>query len=835
MAPNPTFEILASPAPCPVGNSGHLGSPPLDNVKTCLVNSSNVTTWQAISMQPTQNHSSPDYFNTCVTGQCSTGVVATWAHAPYTYMGYQQPLSGNGFIGIFSIYRSYADGTNGPAYQLDMGEYFYSKLLTPMLKGNTYKVKFFISLARSSDAYVKKNFGAYFTKGVLTPIGTQTALAFQPQIHTGMVLGETYDAYTWKPVSGQFIASDNFEYITIGHFKTLPVGVAPFGIDFGVKTRENVCVNHPAPTDDKPTGNPDGYTDDLPIYYYVDTDGLTPMVQECSCNTDLDITLVPISGDDGDDCCYEIKLENNGDCVQEIVGLRVKDLGYRYAFAGSGELKVVPQIMQPGDNVGFFVNETYSNSVQNGLQLLPNGEKILGTICLTPDNPVNGTFGKFILLRNENIGGVYQVKCEKEKEFAPCNHSNNCCNQVLKSLKVTSVPTQDGGECCNKIEGELVQTSNNCGFTVKIERESNTNIWQTMTTPNITINAQGKFSFNDCSNFKKSRYRISLVPTNGSTPCVFIRNAACKTSCCIQLGAIDVQEKTLENQSGCCFEIKFNIEQGSCLESVEIIPDNGAIPTSKWLTQGLNVLTECIDLGTTNVKLVFNDITGEPACERTFDLVCTNCCSKVPDMSGATVVPGPTNSEACCYIVNGTIPNNNGCISKITYNHYNSETDLNEPAEVTVSGNSYSIPICVQSTVNNPNNVSFAFEGANGVSCIRELNLPCTPDCCSRIGNITELYGGNNDCCRTFTGTILFHEQDPCFTSFTYSTYSNGIWIQQNGSIAPNGQFTLSFCVPRTNINYPVQIKFTGEDELECTITLNGQCSGDVGPGEGGN
>lgn len=819
MVPTPTFEInpLLSPPPCPYGQS--VASMYRDNVKSCLMNPGNVVTWSAVL-----NGVDPDYFNTCVTATpCTETNEAAWADVPNTYFGYQQALSGNGFVGLAFDFGSVDNlPSTNPAkmWYVHKSEYITAQLLASMKKGNSYVVKFHVSLSPFSNAYALRDFGAYFSTN---SVATNTALTYIPQVHNGMT-GLNYDQTNWTPISGNFIAQGNYNYITIGLFKTTDT------VSIGLRNPQSVCWANVA-------AHYQGEFGDLVYklpYYFVDTDGLNPMVQECSCDSSLDIILVPIdSVDDGDDCCYKIKLKNTSECTQEIIGLRVRDLGYRFAGAGDEELKVVSDIMQSGDDVGFFVNETYNNNVQSGLLLQPNEEKILGTICLTPGTSING---KFILLRNENIGGIYAEKCEKVKPFEECTHSNTCCANVLKYLKVTSMdepynPGIEGGtppvdipatSCCNKIEGELTNVNNPCGFVIKIERESTSGNWETLST-NVSI-TNGKFSFTDCQNKTKGRYRISLEPSSGVS-CIFIREAKCKATCCLESSDIHIYDN-MADEDECCFKMDITVPPLSCITNVTL--QTGNQQALFQLSTGINTLSFCVPYPGSPLKFIFGKSSGMSECEAFVTIPCSNCCPKLGSIDSSNIVHVSTNAQECCYVINGTIDNSDSCYTAVSYQTYNKNNNTWTTVQAPINGNNYSAPICVKPTTETGKKYSISPILRLDITdnCKREFELPCLPDCCPRI-TITRVIDMTGNCCYTVEGVISGHLADPCFTSISGTTYiGNGQWAAWTLPINSNGTFALNICVPINMQNpTPVTIDFNTSFGTKCSQTLNLMCT----------
>ncbi len=150
--------------------------------------------------QPTWG--TPDQFNSCAISPDDDMDV------PQNFSGYQNPLDGEGYAGIFAAYP-------WPDYP-DYREYIEVKLINPLLAGVTYHVNFFVSLGDSS-IYSTDDIGLYFSVDSLYS-DTSYILDVVPQIEqlSGNFLS---NKSTWTKISGSYIASGGEVFLTIGNFK----------------------------------------------------------------------------------------------------------------------------------------------------------------------------------------------------------------------------------------------------------------------------------------------------------------------------------------------------------------------------------------------------------------------------------------------------------------------------------------------------------------------------------------------------------------------------------------------------------------------------------------
>lgn len=211
LVPNPSFEDT-------------LGCP------TTLASLYKTTYWTS----PTWG--SPDYFNTCNTGN---------AGVPNNLFGKQFAFGGNAYIGI-SIY----DLSITSSYR----EYIQVKLQQTLTSGNKYWVSFYVSLADSND-YAIKEIGAYFSD-IEVNKSMDTTLSFIPQIqYNASVIS---DKINWTKISGSFIATGNENYLLIGNFNrkqtTTAIKVSNSNAAYSYYYMDNICVSNDSLICSQPVG-----------------------------------------------------------------------------------------------------------------------------------------------------------------------------------------------------------------------------------------------------------------------------------------------------------------------------------------------------------------------------------------------------------------------------------------------------------------------------------------------------------------------------------------------------------------------------------------------------
>lgn len=179
---NPSFEEYTA---CPQSNSAYPNDMWIDSV----------VGWYA----PTAGTS--DYFNSCATGT---------NNAPDGYLsGHQVPFDGLGFCGFYAYGNDYTQNDRMWC------EYVQTQLLIP-LKMNT-KYKFSMRIAKGNDyTLAVKNIGANFTE-----LANMDFTNTKPYNETPTVLnssGFLTDTMYWSLVQGEFLATGNENFLSIGWF-----------------------------------------------------------------------------------------------------------------------------------------------------------------------------------------------------------------------------------------------------------------------------------------------------------------------------------------------------------------------------------------------------------------------------------------------------------------------------------------------------------------------------------------------------------------------------------------------------------------------------------------
>jgi len=142
---------------------------------------------------------SPDYFNSCAT-------VST-VDVPQNVLGYQQPHSGNGYVGIFVFTQ--------PPLIFNYREYIEVQLATPLVANSCYHFEMYVNTADESKFAVEE-LNIYFSNAVLTGYPVNQ-LPFIPQMTN--TAGFISDTLAWNLISGEYYAVGGESYLTIGNYK----------------------------------------------------------------------------------------------------------------------------------------------------------------------------------------------------------------------------------------------------------------------------------------------------------------------------------------------------------------------------------------------------------------------------------------------------------------------------------------------------------------------------------------------------------------------------------------------------------------------------------------
>lgn len=117
-------------------------------------------------------------------------------------IGWQIPRTGKSMVGIVTKVQTTL-----------WKEYVQVRLKSTMVKGQRYRVRYYVSLAESSRL-ASKNIGAYFS--VDTIQGGVSNLPYVPQVESNRVI---YDYLNWVKIDTVITAADGWNYITIGNFR----------------------------------------------------------------------------------------------------------------------------------------------------------------------------------------------------------------------------------------------------------------------------------------------------------------------------------------------------------------------------------------------------------------------------------------------------------------------------------------------------------------------------------------------------------------------------------------------------------------------------------------
>lgn len=176
LVPNPSFEFHTA---CPTGSDIYKAAP-----------------WFSA------NIGTPDYYHVC--GNISMNVPNTW-------LGYQQPRTGDAFAGEYFGPLNFNMNANGR-------EYMETPLLAPLIAGRRYCAEFYVNFNNKSWQAID-GFGMYFSNDTLLNDTTVYYFGVIPQVEnpSGNIISDTL---SWVKVSGSFIAQGGENFLTIGNFRS---------------------------------------------------------------------------------------------------------------------------------------------------------------------------------------------------------------------------------------------------------------------------------------------------------------------------------------------------------------------------------------------------------------------------------------------------------------------------------------------------------------------------------------------------------------------------------------------------------------------------------------
>lgn len=144
------------------------------------------------------SQNTPDYFDVCAGSGNTAGV-------PANICGYQQPASGDGYIGLL-CYGSFAS-----SYISNLREYATGTLTSPLVVGNTYNISFKVVLMNMSSHKVD-HVGAKF----VNTYSANMPISNSAHVFSNVAISDTMN---WTTISGTFVADSAYNFIVIGnHF-----------------------------------------------------------------------------------------------------------------------------------------------------------------------------------------------------------------------------------------------------------------------------------------------------------------------------------------------------------------------------------------------------------------------------------------------------------------------------------------------------------------------------------------------------------------------------------------------------------------------------------------
>lgn len=185
LAPNPSFEDYDE---CPTYMPAL--SAPLDPPVS-------ITDWYMPTM------GSSDYFNTCSFGGSGFSI-------PGNFVGWQEPRTGNGYLGIHCNYPS----------EEGYWEYVEAPLLSTLTAGHRYYIGYWVNLAAWNQSFAIAGIdqmGALFRSDYIDLPSFSGRLTETPQVISPA--GYVYkDTAGWELVEGMFTASGSEQWVVLGNF-----------------------------------------------------------------------------------------------------------------------------------------------------------------------------------------------------------------------------------------------------------------------------------------------------------------------------------------------------------------------------------------------------------------------------------------------------------------------------------------------------------------------------------------------------------------------------------------------------------------------------------------
>ncbi len=148
------------------------------------------SSWQSYSM-------SPDYYNVCC--------LDTTASVPNNAAGYQNPITGVAYAGIVTyVYCS-------TPYRECIG----AELITPLVIGEVYSIRFKISRAETFSTISTDKIGIKFTNQTYDDFTSPIPVDNQAHVYIDSIISDTLN---WYEYQGVYTADDSYRYIVLGNF-----------------------------------------------------------------------------------------------------------------------------------------------------------------------------------------------------------------------------------------------------------------------------------------------------------------------------------------------------------------------------------------------------------------------------------------------------------------------------------------------------------------------------------------------------------------------------------------------------------------------------------------
>jgi len=145
-----------------------------------------------------KNLTSADYYHTCSNHWSQQATI------PQNVVGYQNPLSGNAYSGIF---LETIDLFTNQLYR----EFLEVKLIEPLTNEKTYKITFYYSLAETYSSMLITNMGVFFSSDSIASSYLNNGI-----VDTNTIT--TIDYANWHEFSVEYVANGAEKYLLIGNF-----------------------------------------------------------------------------------------------------------------------------------------------------------------------------------------------------------------------------------------------------------------------------------------------------------------------------------------------------------------------------------------------------------------------------------------------------------------------------------------------------------------------------------------------------------------------------------------------------------------------------------------